>query len=147
MEQQTSDLFDLQVDQQARIYLNETARWSKFLSIVGFVMCAIIVVMAFFAGSILTAMGSQFSTMFAMGGVFFTIIYLLIALLYFFPCLYLYNFSTKLKMALASNDQVLLNTALKNQKACFRYLGILTLIILSFYALILVVALIGVGMR
>lgn len=148
MEQQTSDLLDLQIDQQTQLYLGETARWGRFLSIVGFVMCGIIVLFSFFAGSILSIMGSAMSSgLFAMGGAALTVVYLLIALLYFFPCLYLYNFSTKMKAALASRDQALLNTSFRNLKACFRYLGILTLVILSFYALMIVIGIIGATMR
>lgn len=147
MEQQTSNLFDLQVDQQTHIYLNETARWGKFLSIVGFVMCGIIVLLAFFAGSILGAIGGQFGMMGAMGGAGLTVMYLLIALLYFFPCLYLYNFSTKMKAALTTNDQLLLNTSFGNLKSCLKYWGILTIIILCFYALAIVFILIGGAMR
>ena len=48
------NLFELQVDQQSIGYLSETARWAKFLSIVGFVMCGIIVVFALFFGSIIS---------------------------------------------------------------------------------------------
>lgn len=148
MEQQTSDLFDLQVDQQSHIYLSETARWSRFLSIVGFVMCALIVLVAIFAGSIFSSFGSMFGgAMGAMGGASLTIIYLLIAVLYFFPCLYLYRFSSNMKIALASHDQTLLNTSFKNLKSCFRYLGILTIIFLSLYALGILVAIIGVASR
>lgn len=147
MEQQTPDLFSLQVDQQAHGYLSETARWGRFLSIIGLILCALFVIFSFFAGAIMSTVGSQFSGMFAMGGAFLTVIYLLIALLYFFPCLYLYRFSTKLKMALISYDQTLLNTSLRNLKACFRYIGILTLIIICFYALAIVVAVIGAATR
>ena len=47
-------LFDLQVDQQSISYLGEIARWAKFLSIVGFVVCGVMIIFALFAGSILS---------------------------------------------------------------------------------------------
>lgn len=135
-----SDLFDLQVDQQTRGYLNETARWAKFLSVIGFIMCAILVIIGLSAGTILSTLGSASSElggMFAMGSMFFAVIYILIALLYFFPCLYLYRFGAKMKIALAAHDQQRMNESFKNLKSCFRYMGILTIIVLAFYVLAL----------
>jgi hypothetical protein len=73
------------------------------------------------------------------GGAFITVLYLVIAVIYFFPCLFLYNFSVRLRAALRGNDQVKLNQALKSQKTLFKYIGIMTIIILAFYALALVV--------
>ncbi len=110
----------------------------------GFVTCGLIAILSFFIGSILastTSALSPYSTggLGAAGGAFITIIYLLIAVLYFFPCLYLFNFSVRLKAALRDNDQVKLNQSLKSQKSLFKYVGVLTIIVLSFYALALVI--------
>lgn len=43
-----------------------------------------------------------------------------------------------MQVALAAKDQVSLNNSFRNLKRCFRYLGILTMVILGFYALALV---------
>lgn len=134
------NLFELQVDQQSISFLGETARWAKFLSIVGFVLCGLMIVFAVFAGSILATIArlnntdALGSTM-GIGGAFISVIYIVIALLYFFPCLYLFNFSTKMQLALRNNDQTNLNVAFGNLKSCFKFVGILTIIFLSFYLL------------
>jgi hypothetical protein len=147
-----SSLFELALDQESIGHLTETARWGKFLAIVGFVMCGLIAIFSFFIGSIfasaLTA-GSSFSNLpresagagalGALGGVFFTAIYLVFAALYFFPCLFLYNFSVRMKTALNTNDQVKLNQSLKAQKILFRYVGILTIVLVSTYGVLLLI--------
>ncbi|HEY0677384.1 MAG TPA: DUF5362 family protein [Chitinophagaceae bacterium] len=151
MEQNTSNLFELHLDQQSTSYLSEAARWGKFLSIVGFIMCALIVLVGIFAGSIMaTAFGSM-SGGDAAGltggmGVGMAIVYVLLALLYFFPCLYLYRFATRMQVALRSNDQQNLTVSFMNLKACFKFVGILTIIILAIYALVLIFAVLGATM-
>jgi hypothetical protein len=133
-------LFELQVDQQSISYLGETARWAKFLSIVGFVMCGLMIIFALFAGSILSTFSrlgnnDTFTSTMGMGGAFISLIYIVISLLYFFPCLYLFNFSTKMQTALRNNDQTTLNSSFGNLKSCFKFVGILTIVFLSFYLL------------
>jgi|ERR1700722_3968263 len=141
-----SSLFELSLDHESIDHLTETARWGKFLAIVGFVMCGLIAILSFFMGSLVAASmtaGSSFSNipresvgigaLGALGGVFFTAIYLVFAAIYFFPCLFLYNFSVRLKAALRANDQVKLNQSLKAQKILFRYVGIFTIVVVSIY--------------
>ena len=76
-------------------------------------------------------------------GPYLLIFYILFAVLYFFPCLYLLRFSNKMKLALVADDQEMLTDSFRNLKALFRYVGILTLIILAFYALAIVFSLIA----
>ena len=136
MEQGSVNLFDLQIDQQSHSYLSETARWGKFLSVIGFIFCGLFAIIAIFAGSYINSSIStqSFGRSSALGGSVVTVIYILIALLWFFPCLYLFHFANKMKLALGGNDQEMLNTSLKNLKACFKFMGIITIIVLSFYA-------------
>jgi hypothetical protein len=147
MENQHQNLFDLQVDQEVSGYLAETAKWAKFLSIVGFVMTGLMVILSFFAGAIMTfyasAMGAGEAGMPPMAGGFFTVIYLLFALLIFFPYLYLYNFANKMQAALRSSNQEELTKSFANLKSCFKFVGVLTLICLAFYALAFVIGLIA----
>ncbi|HEY8895156.1 MAG TPA: DUF5362 family protein [Niastella sp.] len=137
-------LFELQIDQQSISYLGETARWGKFLSIVGFIVCGLMVIFALFAGSVMSSFSrlgrnDALTSSVGFGGAFFSVLYIVFSLLYFFPCLYLFNFSTKMQMALRSNDQTNLNVAFANLKSCFKFVGILTIVILSFYLLGIIV--------
>jgi hypothetical protein len=138
----SENLFDLQVDAQASGYLAEAAKWGKFLSIVGFIVCGLMALAGLFAGSMMGSLMSGGSTGVesAIGGGVFTVIYFLTALLWFMPCLYLYKFSTKAQSAIRANEQAELVESMKNLKSCFRFMGILMIILLAFYALIFVIA-------
>jgi len=150
MEQNTgTSLFELQVDNVASAYLKEAARWAKFLAILGFILCGFIVLIALFAGSI---MATAFGTLGAgrtglIGGAGVSILYIAFSLLYFFPCLYLYNFASKMQVALRSNDQEFLNQSFKNLKSCYRFIGILMVVYLGLCALGLIFMIIGLASR
>jgi hypothetical protein len=144
MEQQNqspeSPLFGLSVDPTIKSHLAETARWGKFLSIVGFICCALIVIVGIY---FITAIGTVERTYgFGEGGPplsslgpTIAVLYILIAVLYFFPCLFLLRFSNKMKTALAADNQADLTVAFQNLKVLFRYVGILTIIIFAIYIL------------
>ena len=73
-----------------------------------------------FFGSIVGAMG-QYNGMAAIPGAFGTVMYLLMALLYFFPVMYLFKFSTKLKEALESNNSQVLSESFTNLKSHYKF--------------------------
>lgn len=133
MENNGSSLFELQVDQQVTGYLTETAKWGKFLAIIGFIGCGLLLIVGIFAGSVFSSLSAIEGI--GMSSVFLTIIYVCIALLYFFPCMYLYNFATKMQRALKANDQLQLSDSFKNLKSCYKFMGILMIVILVIYAL------------
>jgi len=144
---QEASLFGFGIDQSSRAHLSEAAKWAKFLAIVGFVMCGLIVVMAIFAGSFLAMMSNSYNDGYSNSarltggmGAFVAILYIGIAILFFFPYLFLFRFATRMKAALNTNDQLTLNTSFQNLKIMFRYVGILTIVMLSFYALAIIMA-------
>jgi Family of unknown function (DUF5362) len=153
MEQtQDSSLFGMNVDQTGKTHLSEAARWAKFLSIIGFIGCGLIALVGIFFGSIFSMFTGQldnspYSDMpssAASGlGALAAVFYIIIALIYFFPCLYLFRFATKMKTAIASNDQETLNVSFQNLKACFRFIGIVTLVLLCFWVLAFIIGLLG----
>jgi len=140
MEENQSSLFGLGIDPTIKIHLSEAARWARFLAIVGFVLCALVVVMGFFAGSVFSIFASKYADAggYTSGlGAVMSVVYVIFALVYFFPCLFLFRFSSHMKKALASNDQNILTTSFQNLKIMFRYVGILTIIVLAFYAIVI----------
>jgi hypothetical protein len=135
MEQQAPDLFDVQLDQQSFTYLGEAARWAKFIAIVGFIFCGLLVLIALFAGTILASMSTALGDLSSIGGALFTVIYLVFAIIAFFPNLYLYKFAVKMQRTIRMNEHGILQDSLRNLKSYFRFLGILFIIVLCFYAL------------
>lgn len=142
---------DLQVSPASQTFLNEAAKWRKFLSIIGFILCGFMVIVAFFIPTLIMnippynqLMPSGMTSSMSVG---FTIVYLLLSLLLFFPCLYLYQFSVKMKRALGSVSQENFEASLQSLKSLLKFYGIATIIILSFYALIFVIAMFGIAFK
>lgn len=142
---QTTALFSLNIDPVTKEHLSETAKWARFLSVVGFILLTLFlvggIVVALFVGRPLDTYGGN--GVFNAFGVGMTFVYLFAAVIWFFPLLFLYRFSSRMRTALNGNDQNALNTSFQNLKICFRYVGIITIIIFALYALLLVLAIVG----
>lgn len=138
---------DLQVNDVVKDYLLETAKWAKLISIVGFVGLGMMVLMGLFMGTIMGSLSAmapeEVDMMPAMGGGFFAIIYIGMALLYFFPIKYLYDFSSKVKKSIQITDQNLFNEAMMKLKSHYKFIGILMLIMIILYVGMFVMVLIG----
>jgi hypothetical protein len=127
-------------------YLLETAKWQKFL---GVVMMVCVVLMAI-GGIAIIATGSFFAdqvddnpllAQFGMSG--FGIMYLLMAVLYYFYARYLLRAAKGLKAWGVSEDEADLTFGLKNNKSYFKFSGILTIIALAIVAIALVAGVIA----
>ncbi len=141
---------DLQITPSVQNFLNESAKWGKFLAITGFIFCGFMAVLAFFIPALImnlppyNTMPGNLSTGIATG---MTILYVVLALLLFFPCFYLYKFSVKMRESLNGVSQEHFEDSLKNLKSLFKFYGIFVIIMLSVYALVFVIAMIGAAMR
>jgi hypothetical protein len=138
---------ELQIDPTAAVHLKEAAMWGRFLGIVGFIISALLVIVALFAGTLIaklmsanpyggSAMGGS------MGGIV-TVLYLIIAAITFFISLLMYRFGARTKTALLTNDQSSLNGGFSSLKILLRVYGIVTIIYLGFLALALIVGIAG----
>lgn len=141
---------DLQISPVSQNFLSEAARWGKFLSTIGFIFCGFIIIMAFLAPALYSKLpffseltGSTAEA----ASTIITIIYIGFAIILFFPCYYLNKFSSKMRLALSSVNQENFEESLKNLKSLLKFYGIFTIIILSFYVLIFIVATLGVALK
>jgi uncharacterized membrane protein YjgN (DUF898 family) len=149
MEQnQDSSLFGLSIDPTGKSHLSDAAKWAKFLAIVGIVMCVLVVIFGVIAATSLSNVEGDFQRQFGRRsrsygsalGITLMITYIIVAVIYFFPCMFTLRFANHMQNAMKANDQSGLNESFKNLKVTFRYLGILTII---FIALFLMGLLIG----
>lgn len=124
-------------------FLLETAKWAKFLSILGFIGTGFMVLGAFFIGSVFSSLPGAASAAMPFGGGVMTVVYLLMAAFYFFPTLYLYRFATKTKSAILGYNTEMLTEGLENLKSVFKFWGIFSIVMLSLYALGLLFAMFG----
>lgn len=134
---------ELELNGRAIGYLREAAKWGKFIGIMGFVMIGLFVVFAVFMGAIFgstSALTGMSSGMGAMNGGLITGTYLVMALLYFFPVLYLYRFSVRTGKALRNKDSELFSDGVGQLKSMFKFMGILAIIIIGMYAIMLIFA-------
>lgn len=146
---QTENLFGLSINSNSKEHLSEAARWARFLAITGMIMLGLVVLLmlvgsTFFFSSFTNLSGASFGG----GGtmVFLAFWVIAAAALWFFPLLFTLRFASKMKAALATDDQQLLNESFQNLKITFRYLGIVTIIIVALYALVFAFAGVGAAM-
>src|SRR5881397_1677138 len=80
-----SSLFSLTIDPVTKSHLLETARWGRFLAIMGFILCVLIVVLGVFFGSLMTRIYSRDSIQSMPSGmnIVMACVYLVIANLFF----------------------------------------------------------------
>ncbi|MEO7264314.1 MAG: DUF5362 family protein [Ferruginibacter sp.] len=134
---------NLQVDDIASAHLRETAKWAKFLSIVGFIVSALLILGGIFYGSIMSMMpgfnqgGAQL-----IGSGVVAVLYIIIAAIYTMLSLYLYRFATKMLATLQHSDQQQFNDALNNLRLVYKITGIIIVIYLCFLVLAMIV---GIG--
>ena len=148
------DSFELQFTPVAQGFLRETAKWARFLSIVGFIFIGLYVLLAlmmFAMGGAMDAASEnmdgmgRMGMMGAVGGAAMGVIYLICALIYFFPILYLYRFATNTLSALDSNNTDQLTNGLENLKSHYKFMGILMCIALIFIALGMLLMFVGLA--
>ncbi len=135
---------ELQISPEVKAYILEMARWGKILAIIGFVGMAIMIIALIFGVSAMSVFsGAETSGMQsgAMTGMYVGVI--VFSVLYVIPLLYLYKGSIALKKSIDFQTQDDLNTGFSNYKSLFKFIGIFTIIIMSFYALALIIGLIA----
>jgi hypothetical protein len=122
---------NLEVSESVRVSLDTMVYWSKFLAILGYIGVGFMVL-----GGVI-----MFFLPDGMGFVGF--IYLIFAVIYYYPASYLYTFATNTRHALNSNSQVLLNDGLSNLAANFKFVGVMSVVVIALYALMFVISLFG----
>ena len=112
-------IFNLELDVIAKNHLKDTAKWARFLAIVGFAGLTLIVISSIII-SVNSSVKSQDPFAEHVNGsadIAGSIIGACIILaLYFFPCYFLLKFASKMKVAIDTDDSTSLNEALKNLK-------------------------------
>ncbi|TYA71671.1 DUF5362 family protein [Seonamhaeicola marinus] len=135
-EKSAFESFELDVNKEIKGYLAETAKWAYFMSIIGFIGIGLMV----FGGIIVAvaggAMGNAFESAYGIGStVGVAMVYIVLALIYFFPVLYLFKFGKNMKSALKQTNNNDFKAAFLNLKSHYKFMGIFTIVIISIYIL------------
>jgi hypothetical protein len=135
MEQTNTNLFDLQIDAQSQSYLGETAKWAKFVAIASFIFVAIML-FAFVALAALTA-NNPFAdnSLRYYGGGFLIAMAIVITIVVVIPNVFLLRFATRMQAALRNNDQPSLISAFSSIKSCYKFIGIMYIVMIALWIL------------
>ena len=140
-----TQLEQLVVTSKSKTFLREIARWTFFFSILGFIGITFLLIAGILIGftyaSVLD-MVSQQQGLPALG-LPLAISYVVSALVYFMPVWYLFKFSRKMKSALATKNDDVLADAFENLKSHFKFIGVLTIIVISLYVLLIVFSIVA----
>ena len=126
---------------EIKSYLIETAKWGKFLAILGYIGIGLILLIAI--GVMVMGSASKLFPGIGMPMGAFGLIYIAIAAFYFFPVYYLHQFSLKIRQGLTSQDAQSITTGFQNLKSLFKFMGIFTIAVLSIYGLVIVIAIVA----
>lgn len=133
-----NELDTFTADQEIRGYLKETAKWGKFLAIVGYIGIGLLILISVVMMVWLSSFSKIPNMNFPMGLI--GLVYILIAAIYFFPVHYLHKFSDKISQGLRANHIGTITSGFENLKSLFKFMGFFTIVIFSIYILVIVIA-------
>ncbi|QKG81055.1 DUF5362 family protein [Tenuifilum thalassicum] len=129
---------EMRINNEVKNYLIETAKWGKFLAIVGYVFLGIIVLVG-----LLFIVGVSWLNSFSANPARFAgVIYFIIALVYYFPINFLHKFSNSIRNGLESDSETMVTFGFQNLKSLFKFMGIITIIVLAIYVLFFLIAIV-----
>jgi hypothetical protein len=126
---------ELEITDSFRMYLFDLSRWAKFLAVIGFMWCGLLFAGAFSVGYFINVTHSKLHSL----SQTITALFILFAVIWFYPCIYLNKFSNNIYKALKENNQDLLEDGLLNLKSAFRLFGIVTGVILTLWLIIFII--------
>lgn len=134
--------------------LRRTAKWARFIGIVGLVGAGLLIVLALFINGILgTVMDRQLDMTgvempfdLRMIGTFYAIGMFFAAALYFVPALLLYQFGSRTLRSLSTGfEPEHFSGALQAHRRFYKFMGIVTMIMLALYGVFFISIFIGVA--
>ena len=118
--------------------LGEIAKWARLVAIFGFVVCGILLLaamaMLFFGEQTAKQMAAAGQTT-PMTTTVTGIAYAVMAVLYFFPAKYVYDFAVYTKQAIEHNDQDSIDYSFSRLASLFKFIGMVALVGFGFYIL------------
>jgi hypothetical protein len=134
-------------------YIREASPWLRFIGILGFIGCGFIMLMgiamtvtmssleeAFSGfGSFSTFFGESFGAAFSAS---IGVVYIIAAVLSFFPAYFTYIFGSKIRAYIQSGADQELELAFKNNKSLWKFNGILSIVGLAFIPVLTVIVVI-----
>lgn len=130
-----------------RDMLQSAASWSRFLAIVGFIGCGLMVILGLVMIALADTIERRSYGQPEVPVVVTSISYCISALIYFFPALHLNNFASRTLNALMANNQSGLESGFESLRNMFRLIGIYTIVGIGLLILAVFVFVAALGTR
>jgi len=130
---------NIEIDKETLKTLNITRKWTMFLAVAGFIFIGIMIIVGVITGLFL----SVFNTGMKGPGLqesFILIMLSVVAITFSFSVFFLFRFSKHTRNVINTLNNIEIVKALKNLKLFFVYLGVLIIILLTFYIIALIIA-------
>ncbi len=123
---------DLQLDNPIKMRLAESAKWTKFIAIVLFISAAVILIAGIFGGGVLLSVfgrseGSM-GNLANLGSVTIMIIFFAFASVFAVMAFFLYKFSSKIKIAIDTEEASMITDAFAALKIFFILAAVFTIL-------------------
>jgi hypothetical protein len=144
---QLDNFFNLAFDASTRAQLKQAALWAKICTLCAFIGYAVALVVAIFGRSDETSLsGEGINVIFSSSGnnVFGAVITAAIGV---FINYFLYRFATATARGMDSMDTIRTNEGFNSLRIYFKIYGIILIVCLSIAALVMLVGIIGMGLR
>jgi hypothetical protein len=129
----------IEIEERTLIQLNKTRKWAMFLAIIGFIFLGLMIVMGLAAGTFFRTFNSVSAEKGIPGYLMFLPV-IGLAIIYFFPVLFLFRFSKHSALAITTYDKKEFHKAVKYLKFYFAYIGVLIILVFIVYFSILIIA-------
>jgi hypothetical protein len=133
-------------------YLKGASPWLRFIGIMGFIGCGLMVLGGILFLALIPVMGSVWETIPDMGtfsayfgaafGGSMGIYFFICAIIGFFPSRFIYTFGNRIRSYLLSGADRDLEEAFKNNKSLWKFAGIVTIISLAFIPVMIIVGIV-----
>ncbi len=110
-------------------HINETRKWTLFISILGFIFMGFCIVLIPIIFATTGLSGIHRTGLFTVGPM------ILMTIFYFFPIYYLLKFSINSKKAILDSDGLLLEAAFRFLKLHYRFMGVLVIVVIVVYSI------------
>ncbi len=138
-----ADIFSMEIDESVKATFLEMTRWTKFMSIVGFIVISLMVLGGIIFGLIASNLSIYNNMLGGYASVVIIAYVVIAAAINFYPIYALLKYSTGMKTAMLSNDKSKFNESVAYLKNMFKYIGILMIIVLALYGLLIIIGILG----
>ena len=125
--------------------LNKLRKWTMFLAVSGFIFLGLIIILGLITGTFLTAFNNSGKTAGIPDELVFAA-FIGLALINFFPVLFLFRFSKHTSVAISNLDPRELYIAFRSLKRFFLFMGVLLILAIAIYITALILESTSIGL-